>query len=220
MPSAEFLNGNFPGKQEDEVILHVMLPHTVYKAWIFFKVAVFLAPFYAALYFLPNLWRGVTAEQRWQAIVFIGIFTVIVFYAVSTWLSSMIGFITDRRIVRFSSWPLGFRSRRALFWKEVPKNKGYPPNILFRLAKVGSIEVRSRSSENDNVTMPGLYYYDDLVNYLDKIVHLVQTDQREKLAAVRPFVLKPKGKRYPMETQAPSASTAKDDSPRSPNIFR
>ena len=58
-------------------------------------------------------------------------------------------FITDRRFVRLEvAFPI-FVNRRSLFWSEVLKVKGYSPNILFRLAKVGTLSVQPVLTESE-----------------------------------------------------------------------
>ena len=104
-------------------------------------------------------------------------------------------FVTDRRIIRFEPiFPI-FKQKRILFWANVMKTKAVSTNFILRLLKIGSVVVSPVHGDSEDIRMRYVYYFEDLVNYLDKILFLSKHTPVE-LNTVKPFVLKPKGHRY------------------------
>ena len=81
-------------------------------------------------------------------------------------------------------------------------------NLLWRAFNIGTVIVHARSTvtpmndhevdqpvTNDDIQIDGVEYYQDLGYYMDKILYLFKKEP-VKLVEVRPFVAKPKGKRY------------------------
>ena len=85
-------------------------------------------------------------------------------------------------------------AKRALFWNEVLKAKGYSPNILYKLLRIGIIIVEPQLSDQENIVMYDMTYYEDTANYIDKILFTFKNKPMET-AMLKPFVAKPKGER-------------------------
>lgn len=110
--------------------------------------------------------------------------------------------ITDRRVIRFEGVIRGWENRRSLFWSEITKTRTKSPNLLLRLAKVGTIEiVPNFDAQNESIYVPYMYMYGDLAAYLDKISFTFKTRPAE-MEGIREFVALPKGQRYPMKAAA------------------
>lgn len=188
----------FPGQQEDERVLHEAVPHGLCRIMRLLQVLVVAAGFGLALYFLSQRFNLTDYPLAQRGYYIIAGLAVLFMWLLDLNAKGARTYITDRRIVRFEPfWGL-FRRRRALFWKEVAKSKAFAPNLLFRLFKVGTVEVRPSFANDEDIKVPGVYYFEDLANYLDKILHL-QKNKPEDLGSLRPFVAKPKGQRYRQE---------------------
>lgn len=118
-----------------------------------------------------------------------------------------VGYITDRRIIRFQADNPWSMNSRSLTWEEAVKVKTYPPNLWWRLLNIGTVVVHAKSTilnteepktknyvSEDDINLNDVYYYRDLGNYIDKILYLYHR-KSEDLDSLKPFVLKPKGKR-------------------------
>jgi len=184
---------NFPGQQEDERILYVIRPHMTAPVIVLLKILAAVFVFTLCIWFLPKL--SVVMDMQRQVQIILGIILTGVLYAWYRFSSSTISYITDRRLIRFDSRPPLSKRRRALFWTEVAKAKAFSENSFLRLLKVGSIELRAKVNSEENVIVENVYYFDDLVNYIDKLLHLTHANPLE-LKEVKPFVLKPTGQRY------------------------
>ena len=103
-------------------------------------------------------------------------------------------YITDRRIIRFDVVSPFFSTKRALFWNEALKAKAYAPNMLYRMFKIGTIDVEPQLSEGEDVRVTDVYYFEDLANYIDKILFTFKNTPAE-IANMKPFVPKAKGQR-------------------------
>jgi hypothetical protein len=55
--------------------------------------------------------------------------------------------------------------------------------------------IRENVVTDDDVAVDYVYYYKDLGNYVDKILYLYKKNVAE-LETIKPFVCKPRGKRY------------------------
>lgn len=112
-------------------------------------------------------------------------------------------FITDRRIMRLELSPAGYIKKRGLFWNDVAKTKSWHRNIILRWFNIGTVKITPTIYFNEEIRLPDMYYFEDLANYIDKIVYTYRTTP-DKLSAIRPFVTKPKWKRYPLDgTEGP-----------------
>lgn len=103
--------------------------------------------------------------------------------------------LTERRIVRFEPQFPFFTRKRMLFWTNVLKTKAMSKNVFLRFFKVGELIISPVTGEDEDIKIDYVYYYDDLANYIDKILFLAKHTPAE-LYTLNEFVLKPKGKRY------------------------
>ncbi len=193
----------FPGQNDEERVLYVVHQHAlgtwvrtslvvgiVFAVWVISYFARNLTPLFGVLGFVVGVGVGVA-----------GIWFVL---RIAEWSRA---YITDRRIVRFdAATPFNWTSR-SLNWDDTLKVKTFAPNVFWKLLKVGKVVVHSKSTmvgvaeapkgwlTNDDLDIDYVYYYHDLGNYIDKILYCYKHN-REELAAIRPFVPKPKWKRY------------------------
>jgi hypothetical protein len=113
-----------------------------------------------------------------------------------SWSSKSKSFITDRRVVRFNATTPWTINQRSLSWDEVVKIKTKSPNALWRMLGAGSVVAHARStvvpanSQNgeqtvtsDDIEMDYVIYYQDLGNYLDKVLYLF----KNKKADIKPI---------------------------------
>jgi hypothetical protein len=87
-----------------------------------------------------------------------------------------------------------------VFWRDVLKTKSVADNVLWRLLKVGMLEVVPKSGADQSLLLRSVHYYEDLGNYFDKLVYLTNAEPHE-LKTVRPFVALPRWERYPQELE-------------------
>ena len=118
-----------------------------------------------------------------------------------------VGYITDRRLVRFEPTTLFATNSRTLTWDEVVKVKTYPPNFLWKQLAIGNVVVHARTPGRpeealghggvtaDDIQLTDVYYYKDLGNYIDKILFTYK-QKPSNIGEIRPFVPKPRGERY------------------------
>lgn len=194
-------NEQFPGQQDGERVLYVVTPHALRKYLGIFRVLMLVA---AAVY----LWdlASIRFEDRiapenvswgYAAIAVLGLGFV---WWTHRSYNVARAYITDRRVIRFEAVFPNLEKRRALFWSEVTKAKGTAKNFLWRMINVGTVEVMPFVSEVENIELPYSYYFEDIASFIDKLVFL-RKSKSEDLDKVRPFVPRPKGKRYPLENE-------------------
>jgi len=185
----------FSGQQEDERVLYEVVPHASGRVFRAIQVLVVAVACGYAWYFI--CWRFGFVDQKalFGGFWGIGVSAFLVMLFLDHGVKSARTYITDRRIVRFEPYLGVFRKRRALFWKEVAKTKAFAPNLLFRIFGVGTIEIRPNFANDEDIRIPCVYYYEDLVNYIDKILY-VHKNKPDEINHLRPFVTKPKGERY------------------------
>lgn len=196
----------FYGQQEDERILYVTFHHPL-ALWIS------LAKVGAAALLLLVAFGIIGSQIPFGGVaVGLGVGLSLVTLLIGT-LSVLVmeqknvGYITDRRVVRFMATTPLTQSSRSLSWDEAVKVKTYQPNPLLKLMNVGRVVVHAKSTvlstdvpktesvvSEDDVMLDYVYYYKDLGNYIDKILHLYRQKPKE-LERLRAFVPKPRGKR-------------------------
>lgn len=119
-----------------------------------------------------------------------------------------IGYVTDRRIVKFEAANPFATSIRSLSWEEAVKVKTPPANFIWKQLMVGTLVVHAKTTvasldltktENvvtdDDVEIKHVYFYRDLANYIEKILFLYKKRPKE-ISELAPFVPKRKGLRY------------------------
>lgn len=118
-----------------------------------------------------------------------------------------VAYITDRRLVKFQATSPFAISTRNLRWQDVVKIKTFSPNFIWKIFNVGTVIAHSHSTlvnnvetnshsvmSDDDIDLPHIYYFQDLGNYLDKILYLYHHEPAS-LTQLKPFVFKPRGKR-------------------------
>lgn len=184
----------FDGQQEGERVLYVVTPHPLAKQLAITRI-VFLSIF---LYLV--LWViGTIVPIYVMLLQIIGFLLALLLLIIGVWWNQTVyhkakTYITDRRIIRFDVVSPFFMTKRALFWNEALKAKAYSPNIFFRSMKIGTIDVEPQLAEHEDVQVRDVYYFEDLANYIDKILFTFKNSPAE-IANMKPFVPKGKGQR-------------------------
>jgi hypothetical protein len=184
----------FDGQQEGERILYVITPHPVAM-----KLAIVKIVLLSLFLILMMVLIGTVVQSMSAVLTIAGILCALLLLCIGLWWNITVfkkakTFITDRRIIRFDVVSPFFTTKRALFWNEALKAKGYSPNILYRMVKIGILVVEPQVSDHEDVRVHDVYYFEDLANYIDKILFTFKNTPAE-IANLRPFVPKPKGKR-------------------------
>ncbi len=184
----------FDGQQEGERILYELRPHPIAK---YFAIARGMLLAVGLLVVL--LITGSVAPQIAGLLTTIGVILALLLILATLWWNGKVygqsrTYITDRRIMRFEVVSPFYVTKRSLFWSEALKAKGYAPNYVFRLLGIGTVEVAPHMDTHENVVIPNVAYFEDLANYIDKILFTYkQTPQA--LAGFKPFIAKPRGQR-------------------------
>lgn len=191
-------DSDFYGKQEDEKILYVVKPHPLATTFNLLKVYLISAAVFLVMFVLGSQIQPFSGLFSLLGFV-IGLIMIVAGTKIITdYQNREVGYITDRRLVRFEPTTLFATNSRALTWDEVVKVKTYPPNFLWKQLAIGNVVVHSRTPEGlvaDDIQLSDVYYYKDLGNYIDKILFTYKQKPKEVLD-IRPFVPKPRGERY------------------------
>ena len=199
MESSETFNTGveaiFEGKQQGERLLYIIRPHSL----LLFLGIIQISLIAVAAYFVWNrLGTGVLRLDQSQYELGVGIIAALGLFGLwwkNKYYNSLRAYVTDRRIVRFEAVFPVTEKKRTLMWKEVAKTRGVASNFIWRLIKIGELEIVPKVIEGDGEMMiPYAFYFEDLASYVDKIVYLSQHEP-EKLESMRAFIAKPKGKR-------------------------
>lgn len=184
----------FEGQQTDERILYVIKPPVLVKylaiarivglGLIFYLILIFIGGYIDTIAGLLNVLGFILG----LAIVGFGIWwNNSVYHKSKT-------FITDRRILRVEVVSPFFTAKRALFWNEAMKAKGYAPNLIYRFLKIGNVQVEPHMSDHENVKVTDVYLFEDVANYIDKILFTFK-NQPTEIVNLKPFIPKSKGQR-------------------------
>ncbi|MCL4360181.1 hypothetical protein M1555_02905 [Patescibacteria group bacterium] len=184
----------FEGQQEGERVLYVIRPHAFAKRLAVGKLILLTVFFFIILWLISDVFTGFAGVVRTVDVVLSLILLAVGFWWNTTVYGTSKTFITDRRIIRFEVMTPFVTTKRALFWNEALKAKGYASGLLYRMMKIGTLEVEPHLSDHENVLVHDVYYYEDLANYIDKILYIFK-NQPAETAAIRPFVPKPRGQR-------------------------
>lgn len=179
------MNIAFDGQQEGERILFEICPHAMVKRLAIVKVATTAVVF-------PII-GAVTS------LLLPGLAISVIIMAAGFWWNNMCfrdtrAFITDRRIMRFERVSPFMVAKRALFWNEALKAKAYQPNLLLHWLNIGTLTIEPQVQTEENVIIKNIHYAEDLANYIDKILFTFKNAPGD-IAALKPFVPKPKGQR-------------------------
>lgn len=197
---------DFFGKQEGERILYVVRPHSLATTFGLVRIYLVSLAIFAVLALLGTQISGFEG-----LFVLAGVILAIIMIAAGTkiltdYQKRDIGYITDRRLVRFEPTTLFATNPRSLTWDEVVKVKTYPPNFLWKQMAIGNVVVHARTPARpddfghgevvaDDIELKNVYYYRDLGNYIDKILFTYKQKPRE-MEDMHPFIPKPRGERY------------------------
>jgi len=198
---------DFYGKQEDEKILYVVHPHPLATTANLVKVYLVSLVVFFVLVIL-----GSQIQSLAGVFFMLGFVIAILMIIFGTKIivdnqKRNIGYITDRRLVRFEPTTLFATNSRSLTWDEVVKVKTYPSNMLWKQLAIGNVIVHARTPGRldehygvagitaDDIQLTDVYYYKDLGNYIDKILFTYKQKPKEVLD-IRPFVPMPRGERY------------------------
>ncbi|MBI3577563.1 hypothetical protein HY086_06000 [Candidatus Gottesmanbacteria bacterium] len=184
----------FDGQQTDERILYVVTPHQFAKYVALVKLIFLAVFFFLILQLIGSVVKEVAAPVRLASVVLTAILLIVGGWWNQTVYGKSKTYITDRRIIRFEVMTPFFTTKRALFWNEALKAKGYAPNIFWKMLKIGKVRVEPQLAEGEDVLIHDVYMYDDVANYIDKILFTFKNKPAE-VAAIVPFVPKPKGQR-------------------------
>lgn len=184
----------FDGQQEGERILYTITPHAIHKYLAVARLLFLALFFFVVLWVIGGIVPVMTAVLRFLGFLLAVALLIIGFWWNLTVFKKSRTYITDRRIIRFDVVSPFFMTKRALFWNEALKAKAYAPNLLFRSLKIGTIDVEPQLAEHEDVRVTDVYYFEDLANYIDKILFTFK-NKPEDIAAIKPFVPKAKGQR-------------------------
>lgn len=184
----------FDGQQTDERILCVIVPHQFAKYVALVRLVLLALFFFFILQLIASVVPSFTDPIRIASVVFSGLLLVVGFWWNETVYSKSKTYITDRRIIRFEVMTPFFTTKRALFWNEALKTKGYAPNIFWKMLKIGKVRVEPQLAEGEDVLVHDIYMYDDVSNYIDKILFTFKNKPAE-VSLIKPFIPKPRGHR-------------------------
>lgn len=184
----------FDGQQAGERVLSTITPHRLAHTIAIIKLFFLCIFFYSILVFISY-----TVPVIQTAIRLVGFsLGFLTFLAGLLWNKKVYllskTYITDRRIIRFEIVSPFVVTKRALFWNEALKAKGYAANMLFRTLGIGIVEVEPHLSDRENVRVTDVYLFEDIANYIDKIIYTFN-NERSELANIKPFIPKSRGMR-------------------------
>jgi len=196
----------FYGQHEDERILYVVQPHPWAKKLKLIQLAVAVGLILIAFFSLAGIVDFVRSIAIMIGIALAAIAGVGGYLSIHLSEGKNVAYITDRRVVRFRAVTPLTQASRTLSWDEAVKVKTFSPNMFLRMANVGTVIIHAKSTvmatnmseptmvADDDVELSEVYYYQDLGNYIDKILYLYKRKPQD-LETVKAFVPKPKGQR-------------------------
>jgi len=184
----------FDGQQEGERILCELHPHPIAKNLAITKGMLLSLNLALVLVIIASIAPSIAG-----VLIFLGVVLGLVLTLCSLWWNNKVygqsrAFITDRRIMRVTPVSPFYQTKRSLFWSEALKAKGYAPNFVYRMLGIGTVEVSPRMDEHENVLVPHVAYFEDLANYIDKILFTYKQNA-SNIADFKPFIPKPRGHR-------------------------
>lgn len=186
---------SFPGQQTDERVLYFSRPHSAIKYFSYLKVLLISLLVLFALQVVSWNLPFLNSAMSIISLVVSAFLLVLGVWWITSLYDKTEYYITDRRVVKFTPLTPFNRTTRALFWDEAVKSKTYQKNPLIeKLLDIGSLEIHARTQDKDNVNIEHLSYYEDLANYIDKILYTFK-NKPEDLRNFKEFVTKPKGER-------------------------
>ena len=187
---------SFHGQQWDEPVLHVMRPHWTMIVIRLLQIVILSCLSLFAWWRINHYWPELLSEYKLFGYLAILIIAFIFSWWQLKYYRRLRAYITDRRIVRFTATFPITETRHAIFWREVAKTRDVTSNFVWRAFKIGTVEISTHLTEGGSeISFPYVYYFEDLVSYLDKIIHYSK-DSPDQIATVKPFVAKPRAIRY------------------------
>ncbi|MFC1653622.1 hypothetical protein ACFL1M_02145 [Patescibacteria group bacterium] len=202
------IKDSFYGQQEGEEILHVISPHNISIIFGLIKLCLASATILFVGFIIQNQLPGIkTSISAYTTLVGI-LLGVAGTFALISMNKKTISYLTTRRVVRFLAHTPFATSVRSLTWDQAVKAKTLPPNFIYKMWMIGDITIHAKSTvsaidtktthniiTNDDIHLKDVYYYKDLGNYIEKIIYTFNRDPKN-INKIKPFVQKPKGKRY------------------------
>lgn len=194
---------HFQGQQADERVLYIATPHPI-KFWVNLGKVLLAAAVATAFIMLitrhvPALAAAMGGRMAYRIVALL---CVIWIWWISRSCKVARSYITDRRVVRFDAVFPFMEKKRSLFWGEVTKTKG-ESNPALRAFNIGTVHILPFAAEHADIRIHYTWYFEDLSSYIDKLLHTYKK-RPEEMAAIRPFVAKPKGKRYTQSGPTPT----------------
>lgn len=184
----------FDGQQSDERVLYIVTPHIYAKYLAIARLIGLVILLGLVLVLIASIVPAISS-----ILAFVGVLVSVVLLTTGIWWNQTVysrskTYITDRRIIRFDVASPFFQTKRALFWNEALKAKGFAPNLLFRMLNIGTVLVEPHMANAEDVRINDVHYFEDLANYIDKILYTFKNKPTE-ISLIRPFVPKPRGHR-------------------------
>lgn len=184
----------FDGQQTGERVLYVITPHPFAKYLAIAMLVLLAGFFFIVIQLIAGVATPIEGVLRLLSFLFSGALLAVGIWWNQTVYSKSKTFITDRRIIRFEVTTPFFTTKRALFWNEALKAKGYAPNIFWKMLGIGRVDVAPQLAQAEDVYVHDVFMYEDVANYIDKILYTFK-NKPEEVALIKPFVPKPKGER-------------------------
>lgn len=184
----------FDGQQTDERVLYEIAPHQYAKYTSIIKIVLLSIFFYIVINLISTVYAPATVFLQLVGLLFSAAVLIIGLWWIQTVYTKAKTYITDRRIIRFEVSTPFVTAKRALFWNEALKAKGYPPNLFYKMLNIGIVRVEPQMDSSEDVIVTDVFMYGDVANYIDKILFTFKNKPAD-IADIRPFVPKPRGQR-------------------------
>lgn len=184
----------FDGQQEGERILCEVRPHVLS---LYLAIARMVAV--SAVIILAVMIIATVVPAARALLMTAGIAIGVAIIAASLWWNDTVyrksrTYLTDRRIIRFEAVSPFLLTKRALFWNEALKAKGYAPSLLWRILGIGTVEVSPQMNQHDDVIVSYVASFEDLANYIDKVLFTYKKAPQD-VVNLKPFIPKPRWNR-------------------------
>lgn len=185
---------SFDGQQQGERVLYEIRPHPMSQKLAVIKLVGIIIIFYWFILLISTVaLPGVGFLKIGGFILSLLILITGLWWILESHKKSRT-YITDRRIIRFEQATPFVRAKRELFWNETLKAKGFSRGMFNRMFGIGTVEVEPHLSTSENVIITNIGWYEDIANYIDKILFTFK-NKPEEIAAIKPFVPLPRGRR-------------------------
>lgn len=201
-----YRNIEFEGKQDGEVVLFLIQPHWLMLvsrvAKTLFRFALLALTWWAMSFWKLNAALGeYLSNYELRGYILIAA----AFIADLAWqfrfYYSYKAFITDRRIVVVKSvFPITIK-RQTLFWKDAVKGRDIASNFVWRMLKIGTLEISAKLFQGfdvqhakgnplgSEIQIKFVKNFVEITNYIDNLIHLTSLSP-EKTLTVSPLIFK------------------------------